>query len=148
MINIVTNEYAVDDLLDGRWISNVNLTNIFDYDQRVLGAYGTAAYEDEKWGIKAGLRVEYTDLNTLLETTNEANQQRFTNLFPSVHTSYKFSRNGSVQAGYSRRIFRPRLWSLNPFFNVRNNFSIYTGNPDLLPEFTDSYEIKQYLRFR
>ena len=46
-----------------------------------------------------------------------------------------------MQAGYSRRIFRPRLWDLNPFFNIRNNFNIRTGNPNLLPEFTDSYEI-------
>jgi outer membrane receptor protein involved in Fe transport len=30
---------------------------------------------------------------------------------------------------------------LNPFFNIRNSFSIRTGNPDLLPEFTDSYEV-------
>jgi outer membrane receptor protein involved in Fe transport len=46
-----------------------------------------------------------------------------------------------MQAGYSRRIYRPRLWDLNPFFNIRNNFSFRTGNPDLLPEFTDSYEV-------
>ena len=46
-----------------------------------------------------------------------------------------------MQAGYSRRIYRPRLWDLNPFFNIRNNFNIRTGNPDLLPEFTDSYEL-------
>ena len=73
--------------------------------------------------------------------TQESNQQNFTNLFPSAHTSYKLTDNFSLQAGYSRRIFRPRLWDLNPFFNIRNSFSIRTGNPDLLPEFTDSYEI-------
>ena len=46
-----------------------------------------------------------------------------------------------MQLGYSRRISRPRLWDLNPFFNIRNNFNIRTGNPDLQPEFTDSYEL-------
>jgi len=66
---------------------------------------------------------------------------RFNNLFPSAATSYKVNDRISLQAGYSRRIYRPRLWDLNPFFNIRNNFSIRTGNPDLLPEFTDSYEI-------
>jgi outer membrane receptor protein involved in Fe transport len=45
-----------------------------------------------------------------------------------------------LQVGYSRRIYRPRLWDLNPFFNIRNNFNIRTGNPNLQPEFTDSYE--------
>lgn len=70
-----------------------------------------------------------------------SNSQNFTDYFPSFHTSYKLSDNMSLQAGYSRRIFRPRLWDLNPFFNIRNNFNITVGNPDLQPEFTDSYEI-------
>ena len=58
-----------------------------------------------------------------------------------MHTSFKISKKVQLQAGYSKRIFRPRLWDLNPFFNIRNNYSIRTGNPNLLPEFADSYEI-------
>ncbi len=103
--------------------------------------YGTGAYENDLWGLKLGLRVENTELNTLLTNTNEDNNQNFTNLFPSVHSSYKLTEGVSVQAGYSRRIYRPRLWDLNPFFNLRNTFSIRTGNPNLLPEYTDSYEL-------
>lgn len=141
VIQDVGNDFAVNDLIDGEWVNDPNQTNNFEYDQKVLGAYTTGAYEGNRWGLKLGLRVENTDLNTLLVTTNEANQLNYTNLFPSAHTSYKFSEFISIQAGYSRRIFRPRLWDLNPFFNPRNNFNIRTGNPDLLPEFTDSYEI-------
>ncbi len=141
VINDATNDYAVSEQLNNEWVDDEALTNIFDYDQKVLGVYGTGAYEGKKFGIKVGLRMENTDLRTLLVTTNEKNQQRFTNLFPSAHTSYKVNDQFSLQAGYSRRIYRPRLWSLNPFFNLRNNFSIRTGNPDLLPEFTDAYEV-------
>ncbi len=141
VIDDVSNDYAVDNLIDGTWVNDPGLTNIFDWDQRVLGVYGTGAYEGDIWGIKLGLRVENTNLNTLLENTNQANKQNYTNLFPSAHTSYKLSENLSLQAGYSRRIFRPRMWDLNPFFNPRNNFSIRVGNPNLQPEFTDSYEI-------
>lgn len=141
VVNDVSNDFAVSDLINGEWTNDANLTNIFEYDQKVLGVYGTGAYEDKKWGLKLGLRLENTDLNTLLTNTNEANNQNFTNFFPSAHTSYKLTENFSLQAGYSRRIFRPRLWDLNPFFNIRNNFSVRTGNPDLQPEFTDSYEL-------
>lgn len=141
LINNVSNDYEVLDFIDNEWLSNQSLTNTFNYDQNVLGVYGTGAYEGERWGIKMGLRMENTDLKTLLVTTNEVNNQNFTNLFPSVHTSFKLTQQVSFQAGYSRRIFRPRLWDLNPFFNIRNNFSIRTGNPNLLPEFSDSYEL-------
>jgi outer membrane receptor protein involved in Fe transport len=137
----VSNDFAVTDLINGEWVDNSDLTNIFNYNQKVLGVYGTGAYEHNSFGVKVGLRVENTDLQTVLITTNESNNLNFTNFFPTAHISYKVTDRFSLQAGYSRRIYRPRLWDLNPFFNIRNNFSFRTGNPDLLPEFTDSYEV-------
>ncbi|WP_338812266.1 TonB-dependent receptor [Bernardetia sp. Wsw4-3y2] len=141
VINDVGNNFEVQDFVNGEYVDNLDFTNNFEWNQKVLGVYATGAFESEIWGVKAGLRVENTDLQTLLTTTNQSNSQNFTNLFPSLHTSYKASENLSLQAGYSRRIFRPRLWDLNPFFNIRNNFNIRTGNPNLQPEFTDSYEL-------
>ncbi len=141
LINDVSNDFTVSNDIDGTYVEDANLTNLFEYNQDVLGVYGTGAYENNIWGLKLGLRVEHTDLQTVLVTTDEVNNQKFTNLFPSVHTSYKLTEAVSFQAGYSRRIYRPRLWDLNPFFNIRNNFSIRTGNPNLMPEFTDSYEV-------
>lgn len=141
VINDVGNDFEVRDLVDESYVINENLTNNFDWKQNVLGLYVTTAYEKDKFGVKLGLRVEQTDLKTLLTTTNERNAQNYTNVFPSFHSSYKISDNTSIQAGYSRRIFRPRLWDLNPFFNIRNNFNIRAGNPNLQPEFTDSYEL-------
>ena len=141
VLNDVSNDYEVNDLVNGFFVNDPGLTNIFEFDQKVFGLYGTGSYEGTKWGVKAGLRLEQTDLNTFLANSGEANDQNYSNFFPSLHTSYKFNDNISLQAGYSKRIYRPRLWDLNPFFNIRNNFSIRQGNPALLPEFTDSYEI-------
>lgn len=141
VINDVGNNFEVSDVVNDVTIINAALTNNFEYNQKVLGVYATGALEQEKWGIKLGLRVEQTNLKTLLTNTNESNDQNFTNLFPTLHSSYQIGKEFSLQAGYSRRIFRPRLWDLNPFFNIRNNFNISSGNPDLQPEFTDSYEL-------
>ncbi|MCW5515753.1 outer membrane beta-barrel family protein [Muriicola sp. Z0-33] len=141
VLNDVSNDYEVNNLVGGIFVNDPGLTNIFEFNQKVLGLYSTTAYEGKKWGIKAGVRLEQTDLSTLLSNTNQENNQNYTNLFPSVHTSYKITEKVSLQAGYSKRIYRPRLWDLNPFFNIRNNFSIRQGNPELLPEYTDSYEV-------
>lgn len=140
VINDVGNDFEVRDFIDGAYLVNEDLTNNFEWNQKVLGLYATGAYEREKWGIKAGLRLEQTNVNTLLTNTNQSNERNYSNFFPTLHTSYKISDNVSFQAGYSKRIFRPRLWDLNPFFNIRNNFNIRVGNPNLQPEFTDSYE--------
>ncbi|MCL6275213.1 TonB-dependent receptor family protein [Muricauda sp. 2012CJ35-5] len=141
VINDVSNDFEVQNFENGGFVTDPGLTNNFEFDQKVLGIYGTGAYEGKTWGVKAGLRLERTNLATLLTNTNESNNQDYSNLFPSVHTSYKFSEKVSLQAGYSKRIYRPRLWDLNPFFNIRNNFNIRQGNPDLMPQFTDSYEM-------
>ncbi|MDO6596623.1 TonB-dependent receptor [Oceanihabitans sp. 2_MG-2023] len=146
-INNVSNDFAVSDLVDGNWVNNLDVTNVFDLDQNVFAMYATGAYEGEKWGIKLGLRMENTLINTVLQTTNESDTQNYTNVFPSAHTSYKVSDNFSLQAGYSKRINRPNLRQLNPFSNIRNNFSISEGNPDLQPEFTDSYEVTSIHKF-
>ncbi|MDG1226532.1 MAG: TonB-dependent receptor [Polaribacter sp.] len=140
-INDVGNDFEVRDLIGGVYVVNEDLTNNFEWNQKVLGLYATVAFEKEKWGIKAGLRLEQTNVNTLLTNTNQSNERDYSNFFPTLHTSYKISDNVSFQAGYSKRIFRPRLWDLNPFFNIRNNFNIRVGNPNLQPEFTDSYEL-------
>jgi outer membrane receptor protein involved in Fe transport len=140
-INDVESDFGISEFDGTSFVESRELTNVFEWTQKVLGVYGTAAYEKEKWGLKLGVRFEDTDVATLLQNTNTRNDQRYNNFFPSGHTSYKFTDNLSVQAGYSKRIFRPRLWDLNPFFNIRNNFSIRTGNPNLQPEFTDSFEI-------
>lgn len=137
----VNNDYAVSNFLNDAFVEDPTLTNVFNWRQNVLAAYGTAAYDIGDIGLKVGLRLENTDLETVLENTDETNTQNYTNLFPSAHASYKLTDAISFQGGYSRRVFRPRMWDLNPFFNLRNNFTIRTGNPNLQPEFTDSYEL-------
>lgn len=141
VITDVTNDFAVSNWSENNWVDDQELTNVFEYKQKVLGVYGTGAFEADKFGVKLGLRVENTDLSTMLLDTEQGNEQKFTNLFPTVHTSYKVLDHFSLQAGYSRRISRPGLFDLNPFFNIRNTYSIRTGNPFLMPEMTDSYEL-------
>ncbi len=146
LINDVGNDYSVSNFLDDEWIPDYSLTNLFNYNQKVLSVYGTGAYKGDKWGLKLGIRLENTDLHTLLENTNDGNTQKYTDYFPSVHTSFKLTKNTSLQVGYSRRIFRPRLWDLNPFFNIRDNYNIRTGNPDLRAEYSDSYELSSIFK--
>ncbi|HLU92740.1 MAG TPA: outer membrane beta-barrel family protein, partial [Membranihabitans sp.] len=146
LINDVGNDYSVSSFQDNEWIEEPALTNLFEYNQKVLAAYGTGGYKWDKWGLKLGLRLENTDLSTLLTNTSEDNSQNYTNFFPSLHTSYKISDQVSLQAGYTKRIFRPRLWDLNPFFNIRDNYNIRTGNPNLRPEYSDSYELSSIFK--
>ena len=139
--NDLSNDFELQDFTDGIWVFNQGFTNVFDFRQKVFGLYGTVSFESDKWGIKLGLRREHTNTETNLVNSNLSNSRNFADLFPTLHSSFKLIKKLSLQLGYSRRIYRPSLWQLNPFINIRNNFNISAGNPDLKPEYSDSYEL-------
>ena len=126
------------------------LTNKFSFDERIYAAYGILSNQYEKLSWQLGLRAEQTNLDTQLiplnpedegRTEYEPKRQDYFSLFPSANLTYKYSDISSVQLSYSRRISRPRFRNLNPFITYSNPLSLFTGNPDLRPQFTDSYEV-------
>ncbi len=136
-----SNDYKSFNFEENQWKEDANLSNYFKYNQGITAAYSTLAWEPNRWGLKAGLRLENTQITTSLENTGEKNNQDYLHLFPSLHSSYKLLEELSFQVGYSKRIHRPHMWDLNPFASVRDIYNIHVGNPDLKPELTDSYEI-------
>ena len=45
------------------------------------------------------------------------------------------------RASASRRINRPKSWHLEPFIAWEDPYTVRQGNPDLLPEYIQSYEL-------
>jgi len=142
----IGNDFRVEELAGEDWVTLPNFSNIFDYDENIYAVYGTIGNKFGRLALQGGLRAEYSDIRTELRETNEVNDRDYLNLFPSVFVGYEFDGENTVQASYSRRIRRPRFWDLNPFFSFSDNRNIRSGNPNLDPEFTDSYEIS-YLKY-
>jgi ferric enterobactin receptor len=140
-IRNIGNDYLVEELVNDNWIKLSNFSNQFRYNEDVHAAYAIYGNKVRKFSYQAGLRMEYTGLNTELIETGQKNPRDFTNLFPSGHVNYEFKGQNQVQVSYSRRIQRPRFWDLNPFFTFADNRNIFSGNPELNPEFTNSYEL-------
>jgi len=141
-IRRIGNDYLVEEQDDlGQWLSLDEFSNNFNYDENIYAAYGIVGNKINKFSYQLGVRMEITDLNTELEQSNEVNDRNYTDFFPSAHITYDMKDNKSLQASYSRRIRRPRFRSLNPFFTFSDARNIRTGNPNLNPEYTDSYEL-------
>lgn len=138
--SINANDSEVANFENEQWVVDSNFTSQFQYDQNILATYTTISHEGEKWGIKGGLRFEHTDAKAKVEELVLGSWNYF-NFFPSIHSSYKYSERSSFQLGYSRRIHRPRLWDLNPYFSFRDNFNLSLGNPELQPEFSHAIEL-------
>jgi outer membrane receptor protein involved in Fe transport len=112
-----------------------------DYFRNIHSFFATWSQEGQKFEYKLGVRGEYTDRN--IENTRQPEPfafQRF-NLFPSIHLMYKLSDEKSLYASYSRRIDRPASSWLEPFLTFRSAYRLTSGNPNLIPEYFDSFEL-------
>lgn len=126
----------------GNYVADASQNNDFQYDEQVHAAYGIYNHQlTKKLSFQAGLRVEQTTSEGVLENTGESFKNEYFNVFPSGFLTYKLSKQGTITANYSRRINRPRTRALNPFAIRVDANTEFKGNPALLPEFINSYEL-------
>lgn len=134
------NSYRAETLVNGTWQGEPAYNDNFLYMENVNAAFAILGYEWESISGQVGLRLENTNIRTEVKSTNSVNEQNYLNLFPSVFVSYSFNDQQSVQLSYSRRLSRPWSRALIPFVDFDEPRSQYTGNPNLTPELSNSYE--------
>ncbi|MEZ4957739.1 MAG: TonB-dependent receptor [Saprospiraceae bacterium] len=145
-IRNIKNDFKVEQVEDAQWVALDNFTNNLLYDENIHAAYTTYGNKFGKYSFQAGLRAEYSEVRTELVQTNEINPRDYFNFFPSVFLGYEINEKNTFQVSYSRRIRRPGFWELNPFLTFSDARNIWGGNPDLNPEYTNSYEAG-YLKY-
>jgi len=131
----------------GEWIINDDYSSGTNFQRDIHAAYGTFSNKIGNLQYMGGLRGELTSReikNTKAEKPSSLN--RF-DLFPTAHLSYPLSEKADITSSYSRRINRPSGRDLDPTPNYYSRYAIRFGNPDLKPEYTNSYEIGMLKRF-
>jgi outer membrane receptor protein involved in Fe transport len=123
------------------YITNTDLTNHFKLSDYINAGYVILTQKIKNFRFKLGLRLEHTYTKGELITNNSSFTKNYLNLFPTLNLSQKFGASNEISIGYSRRITRPMIYRMNPFVNRYNNKFINFGNPELTPEFTDSFEL-------
>lgn len=124
--------------------------NRFIYNMDVHALYATVNTKIGPVGVMAGLRGEYWRVNTESydyeqehnpELRSEPFEKDYFQLFPSLFLSYHFSETAQLQLNYTRRLRRPWGGQLNSFRNTRDASMISYGNPELTPEYTNSFSL-------
>jgi len=135
-------EYHVDDLdsATNKYVTNSAQTNDFNYYQNVYSIYNTYQLNTKEWSVKAGLRLEHTNVNADFASTGSTVHEDYTNFIPSVSLQRKF-KTSSMNFGYTERIQRPGINQVNPFINRSNPSYINFGNPGLRPELNHTFEL-------
>jgi outer membrane receptor protein involved in Fe transport len=116
-------------------------SNALEFDESVNAVYAVLSGTTKLFDWQAGLRGEYANRNFALAATGDEYPHDYTSLFPSALVNFKLNDKTTAKASYSRRIRRPGTQELNPFpqfFDINN---VFFGNPELDPEYTDSWEL-------
>ncbi|MFY0696995.1 MAG: TonB-dependent receptor [Balneola sp.] len=143
------NDYLVEEFQNGTWVrsgQDIGPADNFIYSENINALYGIYSGEIKPFTYQIGLRVENTRISSRLDESGTSSSQDYTNFFPSAFLSYTINELNSVQLSYSRRISRPWSGQLLPFVEIENDRNREVGNPDLKPEFSNSYEAG-YLRY-
>ena len=139
-----TEDYTFEnfDIQSDSWVNNSLFSSNMNSKNDVYSAYVTYSNKLGKFQYMGGLRGEYTDRYIYnLKSDKPAIIQRF-DLFPSAHISYDISKSTQLMSSYSRRIRRPDGRDLDPFASYIDQYTIRVGNPNLKPEYTNSYELQ------
>lgn len=134
-------EFNFFNINNGQYDLNPGRTNAFFYNEENYAVYFSTNFKiSEKWDAKAGLRYEYTTLEGISMNDDTSAKINYGKFFPTAYISYKPNENHSFSLNYSRRISRPYFGNLNPFKYYTSEYEYSTGNPYLLPTFSDNFE--------
>ena len=114
----------------------------------VYAAYVSFTSGFGNFGYQLGLRAESSDYTgDLISTSTHFSSTYPISFFPSVFLSQKLNNRQEVQFSYTRRINRPNFFQLIPYTDYSDSLNITRGNPALVPEFTNSFEVSYTKQF-
>jgi outer membrane receptor protein involved in Fe transport len=117
-------------------IDNQESTNMFKYTELRNSVYGGITWNLKKIGFQAMLRVENSHIKA--DSVTAPNYSCF---LPSFNFQYKFSASHNLKFTYNRRINRPGIYDMDPYYKIDQNYNITQGNPNLKPDYRDRLQL-------
>jgi len=117
-------------------INNQESDNLFLYNELRNSLYGGITYNLKKVGFQALVRIENSQIRA-----DSVTDPNYSCILPSVNLQYKISASHNLKFTYNRRINRPGIYDMNPYYRVDQNYNISQGNPDLKPDYRDRLQL-------
>ena len=115
----------------------------FTYDRDIFSAYVNFNQKLGKVDMQLGARIEQYDIEGIFNQVGqeiEAVTDNIFSIYPSAFFTYNPSEKNQFQLSYSRRVDRPSLGQVSPIREWSTPLVTSIGNPDLVPQFTNSVE--------
>jgi outer membrane receptor protein involved in Fe transport len=117
-------------------IDNQEADNLFKYSEFRNSVYGGLTWNVKKVGLQAMLRIENSHIKA-----DSVTDPNYTCFLPSANFQYKFSASHNLKFTYNRRINRPNIYDMDPYYKIGQNYDISQGNPNLKPDYRDRLQL-------
>ena len=114
------------------------------YRETIPALYGNYVFENNTFDVEAGMRVEYVKLRYDVNPdhpTYKSDGYDYAQPFPNVRLAWKINEHNRITAFYNRRVDRPAEVDIRIFPKYDDAEIIKVGNPELQPQFTNSFEL-------
>lgn len=145
--NELNTDYTVAFLTGNEFVVDTNLSNILNYREYVNAVYAQYGNKINKFSFLLGLRMEDTRITIDQTTSGTLDKKNYTGFFPTINLGYEIDEDQSITLGYNRRIRRPRSRFINPFPSRSSITSIFQGNPDIDPSYSNGIDLGYLNRF-
>ncbi|ULQ55947.1 TonB-dependent receptor [Flavihumibacter rivuli] len=114
------------------------------YKEHIPALYGNYVFENDRYELEAGLRMEYVSVNYDVDpnhNTYKSDGYSYTKPFPNLRLAYKFNERNKLSFFFNRRVDRPAELDIRVFPKYDDAEIIKVGNPALQPQYTNTYEL-------
>ncbi|HEX6179589.1 MAG TPA: TonB-dependent receptor [Chitinophagaceae bacterium] len=136
------NEVVYSRAVGNDWIKDEARSNHFIYNENINAAYVSLNKQWKKFSAQTGLRMENTNAKGNQVAIDSVFKRNYTSLFPTIYVNYNLNKNHMLTVSYGRRINRPNYQDLNPFRWFLDSLTFRQGNPYLLPQYSNNFELR------
>lgn len=137
------------DNVTGEYVNIQSLNSDYSFSQQVYAGYVILSQQiGTRFGYEAGLREESSFYSgKYADSATGFKNQYPLSLFPSAYLTYHLTDKSDLQLNYSRHVSRPSFHQLVPYTDYSDSLNIKQGNPDLRPQFMNSFEFNYLNNF-
>ena len=126
-------------LVNNSWVIDDAYSNSYDYKEDNFGVYAEISKKWNKFGMRVGLRGEYTKLYGYSSSLDQTfMDSSYFAVFPNVNLLFEPNEKLGITVYYESGIERPQFSNYDPFVRIQDSLSIEYGNPFLRPSMVHS----------
>ncbi len=137
----INNTYRFDNAGQKFTIFDSLYSNSYKYSSISNTASVSYRIQKTKYNLNIGTGLQFQDINSNNTTKNVIVARNFINLTPTINFTYNYTRTKSLRIFYNGRTGQPSTAQLQPVLTTTDSINFQKGNPNLKPQFTNSFRV-------